>query len=40
MRKLVALGFLSAGMVYRESSFRNALLYALAPRITEKYYRK
>jgi len=26
--------------VDREASFRNALLYALAPRITEKYYRK
>ena len=37
-RKMGAEGILTAGMVKREESFRNAVLYALAPRISAKYY--
>lgn len=39
-RRMGAEGILTAGLVDREKSFRNAVLYALAPRITAGYYRE
>jgi inosine/xanthosine triphosphatase len=37
-RKMGAEGILTGGRATREEGFRNAVLYALAPRITAKYY--
>ncbi len=38
-RKMGAEGILTGGMIDRATTFRNAILYALAPRISAEYYR-
>ncbi len=38
-RKMGAEGILTGGLIDREKTFENAVIYALAPRISEAYYR-
>ena len=37
-RKMGAEGILTGGLVDRKTTFENAIIYALAPRISESYY--
>jgi len=38
-RKMGAEGILSRGLIDRKNTFQNAIIYALAPRISSHYYR-
>lgn len=38
-REMGAEGVLTAGLIDRKTTFENAIIYALAPRISQEYYR-